>query len=54
MACMRRRYPADLRADTVCIRVTPGAHLLAERLRMALTELGTELLPVGKLALLPS
>jgi 5-oxoprolinase (ATP-hydrolysing) subunit A len=45
----------DLRADTLCIHSdTPGAHILAERLRVALTELGTELLPVGRLALSPS
>src|SRR5215472_1150299 len=35
----------ELRADTLCIHSdTPGAHLLAERLRVALTELGTRLL----------
>jgi UPF0271 protein len=45
----------DLRADTLCIHSdTPGARLLAERLRVALTELGTKLLPVGELALSPS
>jgi UPF0271 protein len=45
----------DLQADTLCIHSdTPGAHLLAERLRVALTELGTELLAVGRLALSPS
>jgi UPF0271 protein len=42
----------DLRADTLCIHSdTPGAHVLAERLRAALTELGTGLLPVGRLTL---
>jgi 5-oxoprolinase (ATP-hydrolysing) subunit A len=41
-----------LRADTLCIHSdTPSAHLLAERLRAALTELGSELLPLGRLAL---
>jgi UPF0271 protein len=42
----------ELRADTFCIHSdTPGAHLLAERLRVALTDLGTELLPLGRLPL---